>query len=240
VSEFTAAGFLAPLEELDEGWVTGEYEHDFLPPLMLTGRSQGRTFAVTPRPTWPACGTGGPDSHPVVLPGGSKAGEAATDVLLALPASNGAAVLEDGLVALTARPPIEALQLLRELVVEGVVPVEAVALQWTGRSGCWPTARRPSASAAATRGPAWPRRPGCRCPGAGRDRRHRYQDANDLPTALAPLWGLCGPEDRQWSATMRFALDPGQPGPDRGAVGRPRLSPHPGTWDAGLGGPSGG
>ena len=38
VPEFTAAGFLAPLEELDEGWVTGEYEHDFLTPLMLTGR----------------------------------------------------------------------------------------------------------------------------------------------------------------------------------------------------------
>jgi multiple sugar transport system substrate-binding protein len=46
VPEFTAAGFLAPLEELDEGWVTGEYEHDFLTPLMLTGRTQGRTFAV--------------------------------------------------------------------------------------------------------------------------------------------------------------------------------------------------
>ena len=38
VPEFTAAGFLAPLEELDEGWVTGEYEHDFLTPLMLTGQ----------------------------------------------------------------------------------------------------------------------------------------------------------------------------------------------------------
>jgi meiotically up-regulated gene 157 (Mug157) protein len=28
----------------------------------------------------------------------------------------------------------------------------------------------------------------------GRGRFRRYQDANDLPTALAPLWGLCAPE----------------------------------------------
>jgi multiple sugar transport system substrate-binding protein len=159
VPEFTASGFLAPLEELDEGWVTGEYEHDFLTPLMLTGQSQGRTFAVHseadvagmwyrraalealglgPPATWAelrAAGqtlaeAGGPDSHPVVLPGGSKAGEAATYVLLALLASNGAAVLEDGLVALDGPATIEALQLLRELVVDGVVPVEAVAFQW--------------------------------------------------------------------------------------------------------------
>ena len=46
VPEFIAAGFLAPLEELDEGWISGEYERDFLPPLMDAGRAQGRTFAV--------------------------------------------------------------------------------------------------------------------------------------------------------------------------------------------------
>ena len=159
VPEFTAAGFLAPLEELDEAWVSGEYEHDFLTPLMLTGRSHGRTFAVhseadvagmwyrraaldalglRPPATWAElraagralAGAGGPDSHPVVLPGGSKAGEAATYVLLALLASNGAAVLEDGVVALDGPATIEALRLLRELVVDGVVPVEAVAFQW--------------------------------------------------------------------------------------------------------------
>src|SRR4029453_17320995 len=73
---------------------------------------------------------GGPDSHPVVLPGGSKAGEAASYVLLALLASNGAAVLEDGVVALDGPATIEALQLLRDLVEDGVVPVEAVAFEW--------------------------------------------------------------------------------------------------------------
>ena len=159
VPEFTAAGFLAPLEELDEGWVTGEYEHDFLTPLMLTGRTQGRTFAVhaeadvaglwyrraaletlglDPPATWDelrAAGralarSGGRGSHPVVLPGGSNAGEATTYILLALLASNRAAVLEDGVVVLDGPATIEALQLLRDLVVDGVLPVEVVAFEW--------------------------------------------------------------------------------------------------------------
>ena len=40
----------------------------------------------------------------------------------------------------------------------------------------------------------------------------RYHDANDLPTALAPLWGFCAPDDPAWLATMRFALSPSNPG----------------------------
>ena len=159
VPEFTAAGFLAPLEELDEGWISGEYEHDFLTPLMDAGRAQGRTFGVHaeadvaglwyrraplealglgPPATWSelrAAGhalaaTAGRDAHPVVLPGGSKAGEAATYVLLALLASNRAAVLHDGVVALDSPATIETLQFLRALVVDGVMPVEVVALEW--------------------------------------------------------------------------------------------------------------
>jgi multiple sugar transport system substrate-binding protein len=159
VPEFTAAGFLAPLEELDEGWISGEYEHDFLTPLMDAGRAQGRTFGVHaeadvaglwyrraplealglgPPATWSelrAAGhalaaTAGRDAHPVVLPGGSKAGEAATYILLALLASNRAAVLHDGVVALDSPATIETLQFLRALVVDGVMPVEVVALEW--------------------------------------------------------------------------------------------------------------
>ena len=159
VPEFTAAGFLAPLEELDEGWISGEYEHDFLTPLMDAGRAQGRTFGVHaeadvaglwyrraplealglgPPATWSelrAAGhalaaTAGRDAHPVVLPGGSKAGEAATYILLALLASNRAAVLHDGVVALDSPATVETLQFLRALVVDGVMPVEVVALEW--------------------------------------------------------------------------------------------------------------
>jgi uncharacterized protein len=67
----------------------------------------------------------------------------------------------------------------------------------------------------------------------GRGRHRRYQDANDLPTALAPLWGLCGPEDRQWSATMRFALDPANPGWSPGRWGGLGSAHTPGTWPLG-------
>ena len=37
---------------------------------------------------------------------------------------------------------------------------------------------------------------------------HFYQDANDFPTALAPLWGFCTLDDPVWLATMDFAFSP--------------------------------
>jgi uncharacterized protein len=67
----------------------------------------------------------------------------------------------------------------------------------------------------------------------GRGRSRRYQDANDLPTAFAPLWGLCPPEDRQWSATMRFAFDPANPGWSPGRWGGLGSAHTPGTWPLG-------
>jgi hypothetical protein len=67
----------------------------------------------------------------------------------------------------------------------------------------------------------------------GRGRFRRYHDANDLPTALAPLWGLCSPDDRRWSATMRFALDPANPGWSPGRWGGLGSAHTPGTWPLG-------
>jgi uncharacterized protein len=67
----------------------------------------------------------------------------------------------------------------------------------------------------------------------GRGRFRRYHDANDLPTALAPLWGLCPPDDPQWSATMRFALDPANPGWSPGRWGGLGSAHTPGTWPLG-------
>jgi uncharacterized protein len=67
----------------------------------------------------------------------------------------------------------------------------------------------------------------------GRGRSRRYHDANDLPTALAPLWGLCPPDDPQWSATMRFALDPANPGWSPGRWGGLGSEHTPGTWPLG-------
>jgi hypothetical protein len=41
--------------------------------------------------------------------------------------------------------------------------------------------------------------------------REAYHDANDLPIALAPLWGFCAADDPGWSATMAFAFGPANP-----------------------------
>jgi hypothetical protein len=67
----------------------------------------------------------------------------------------------------------------------------------------------------------------------GRGRSRRYHDANDLPTVLAPLWGLCPPDDPRWSATMRFALDPANPGWSPGPWGGLGSAHTPGTWPLG-------
>jgi hypothetical protein len=37
-------------------------------------------------------------------------------------------------------------------------------------------------------------------------RRLLYHDANDLPTALAPRWGFCAPDEPRWRATMAHAF----------------------------------
>ena len=67
----------------------------------------------------------------------------------------------------------------------------------------------------------------------GQGRSRRYHDANDLPTALAPLWGLCPPDDRRWSATMRFALEPANPGWSPGRWGGLGSAHTQGTWPLG-------
>jgi GrpB-like predicted nucleotidyltransferase (UPF0157 family) len=67
----------------------------------------------------------------------------------------------------------------------------------------------------------------------GRGRHRRYHDANDLPTALAPLWGLCPPEDPEWSATMRFAFDRANPAWSAGRWGGLGSAHTPGSWPLG-------
>jgi meiotically up-regulated gene 157 (Mug157) protein len=67
----------------------------------------------------------------------------------------------------------------------------------------------------------------------GRGRFRRYHDANDLPTALAPLWGLCPPEDPEWSTTMRFAFGRANPGWSPGRWGGLGSAHTPGSWPLG-------
>lgn len=82
---------------------------------------------------------------------------------------------------------------------------------------------------------AWFEAPGGAWPYAidGTAVRVAYHDANDLPVALAPVWGFCTPDDPGWRATMDFAFSSANPGWFDGM--RPGLgSVHtPGPWTLG-------
>jgi len=67
----------------------------------------------------------------------------------------------------------------------------------------------------------------------GRGRHRLYQDANDLPTALAPLLGFCGADDPIWRATMRFAFSDRNPAFCPGRFGGLGSHHTPGTWTLG-------
>lgn len=67
----------------------------------------------------------------------------------------------------------------------------------------------------------------------GRGGVERYMDANDLPVALAPLWGFCKPTDAAWRTTMRYAFDPENPGFVPGPRGGLGSRHTPGTWPLG-------
>ena len=67
----------------------------------------------------------------------------------------------------------------------------------------------------------------------GRGGLERYMDANDLPIALAPMWGFCKPTDQAWQTTMRFAFDPENPGFVEGPMGGLGSRHTPGTWPLG-------
>lgn len=60
-----------------------------------------------------------------------------------------------------------------------------------------------------------------------------YHDANDLPTALAPLLGFCSPRDPLWAATMRFAFSAHNPGYSEGRFGGLGSLHTPGAWTLG-------
>jgi hypothetical protein len=60
-----------------------------------------------------------------------------------------------------------------------------------------------------------------------------YNDANDLPTALAPMLGYCAPDDAVWRATMEFTFRPDNPAYCAGRWGGLGSAHTPGTWPLG-------
>lgn len=67
----------------------------------------------------------------------------------------------------------------------------------------------------------------------GRGLRIGYHDANDLPVALAPLWGFVAPDDPGWNATMTFAFSPANPGWVPGRRAGLGSAHTPGPWTLG-------
>jgi uncharacterized protein len=67
----------------------------------------------------------------------------------------------------------------------------------------------------------------------GRGGHRLYHDANDLPTALAPLVGFCAADDPVWAATMRYAFSEHNPGWCAGPFGGLGSRHTPGTWTLG-------
>jgi multiple sugar transport system substrate-binding protein len=154
VREFATAGFLRPLDELAPRWVDSEYRGDFLGALVAGNSFDGDVVAVqaeadvaglwfrrdvladagldVPR-TWAdlaaaarAVADRGMQS-PVVLPGGSRAGEATSYCLLALLATNGVAVIDDGAVTLDCAGALEGMSFLRSLVDDGLLAAEVAS-----------------------------------------------------------------------------------------------------------------
>lgn len=160
VPEFSSAGFLWALDEIDPDWVAGEYDADFLEPFVSANRYEGHPVAVQAEAdvagiwyrrealdraglavptTWEElraaaeglrAGRSSSTRHPIVMPAGSRAGETATYCLLALLASNGVKALENDGVTVDSPGAVDAISFLEELIDEGVMPADVVAYEW--------------------------------------------------------------------------------------------------------------
>ena len=111
---------------------------------------------------------------------------------------------------------------LAELAESGAGALDAAALRGTAAAVRDTFASRLAASP----GP-WPYAVDARGHGVA------YHDANDLPVALAPLWGFCDPDDAGWRATMAFAFSDANPAWSPGARRGLGSSHTPGAWTLG-------
>ncbi len=155
VKEMSEAGFLWDLNELDARWIEAELAADLLPPYAGNGSSvhavvaeanvaglwyRRDLFAAAGQPpptTWQelraaakAVAAENPEISPIVMPGGTRAGETTTYCLLAMLATNGVTVLSEDGVALDSDATVEALRFIRGLVETGLLPSEVVGFEW--------------------------------------------------------------------------------------------------------------
>jgi multiple sugar transport system substrate-binding protein len=158
IAEFAAAGFLWPLADLDDTWVAEVLDADFLEPFASAYRVHDRAYAVQaeadvaglwyrtaeverhvrhPPSRWTqwrdlgvALRDAGWGDHALVVPGGTASGETATYCLLALLASNGAAVLGPTDVTVASPRTVAALGFLHDLVDAGVLSAACAGMAW--------------------------------------------------------------------------------------------------------------
>jgi multiple sugar transport system substrate-binding protein len=155
IAEFAASGFLYPLDDLDVGWIDGDYSQDFLQPFVDAYRPAGSTVAVQaemdvaglwynradlvgvgmePPTTWAELREAGrrlekasKRPHVLVLPAGPGADEYATYCLIALLASNGVRVLSPAAVSVATSASVEAMEMLRTLADDGILGEEVLS-----------------------------------------------------------------------------------------------------------------
>lgn len=155
-TEMAEAGFLWDLNELDPAWVADELANDLLPPFTASAdlplysvvaeanvaglwyrRDLLEAAGQPPPETWQqlvavgkAIRQADATISPLVMPGGTVAGETTTYCLLAVLASNGVSILSEGRVTLNSDATVEALRLIRGLVDTGLLPPEVVGFEW--------------------------------------------------------------------------------------------------------------
>lgn len=156
IKEMSESGFLWDLRMLDADWIDNELSPDLLPPftkdssepvhaVVAEANVAGLWFhrevlaevdRVAPT-TWAelvstaqAVADHNPDISPLVMPGGTRAGETTTYCLLALLATNAVTVFADDGVSLDADATVEALRFVHGLVESGLMPSEVVGFEW--------------------------------------------------------------------------------------------------------------
>jgi ABC-type glycerol-3-phosphate transport system substrate-binding protein/DNA-binding transcriptional regulator YhcF (GntR family) len=157
VPEFAAAGFLSPLDELDDKWLRLEHDPDFLEPLVEPNRFDGQTFGVSlyggvsglwyRRSALESLGLGPPTTwselratahavaqdgvpNPIVMTGGLKGGETTAWTLLGWLASNGSEPLGPPEVTIDSPATVQTLRFLRKLLDEGLMSPDVIGYEW--------------------------------------------------------------------------------------------------------------
>ena len=157
IADLAAAGFLVAIDDLDSGWVSSEYESDFVKAFVEGRRFDGHVYAVPEEinvaglwcrrdmleiagvdvpTTWEELRAAAREvkpflpanGQPLAMPGGHVAGETTSYCLLAVLASNGVIMDDPG--ALDSGAAVTALRFLRSFIEDGTMGADVVTYDW--------------------------------------------------------------------------------------------------------------